>query len=124
LNVLKKFNFWSEAKVSKPRWRNPISEPKSAKEAYLAGSSPAEALAIAQTWLKTQTYTTLLADLQQLQQRPNLGPRWQKELAVQEQIWVDNLGKIDPDDRPYADPFHWAGFTLAGLTADSTHERI
>ncbi len=93
--------------------------------AYLAGQPPSQALASAQIWLQTQTYSQLLTELQALQQLPELGRySGRKELATQEQLWVDNMGKIGPEERPYADPFHWAGFTLAGLTADSTHERI
>jgi tetratricopeptide (TPR) repeat protein len=82
-------------------------------QACLTGSSPIEALAIAQTWLKTITYpelATWLAAL--LQGNPNLDYR--DRLQAHLSNIQENPDKMSSSDSPFADPYYWAGFTLSG----------
>ena len=83
-------------------------------QTYLSGESPANSLAIAQTWLQTLTYPELNLWLDQLQQLETLNTRWRKELNTEKQFLLEKTGRIDPTDRPYSHPYHWAGFTLIG----------
>jgi len=78
--------------------------------------APASALKQAQTWLKTLSYQGLLSWLGD----------WLEDLPANHHYYQDlqdemtliqekqDAGKIELQDLPYADPYHWAAFTITG----------
>jgi tetratricopeptide (TPR) repeat protein len=80
------------------------------------GMSPAEALKRAQTWLRTVTNLELADWLIETSQLKNLDPLINQELEQQAFSLREeaNASTIDLHHPPYADPYHWAAFTLTG----------
>jgi CHAT domain-containing protein/tetratricopeptide (TPR) repeat protein len=86
---------------------------------------PAAALARAQRWLRRATNRDLLAwsatnhlaptleDQKRLVLTPDRGNRYEMNDA---ETFLKSVVRehTDPDDRPYADPYYWAGFQVSG----------
>ncbi|HET6353461.1 CHAT domain-containing protein [Streptomyces sp.] len=86
-----------------------------------AGADPASALRDAQAWLRRSTRDQLLAWLDDAYRRLRL-PGGEQELA-RPRLAVELLREeLREDwaagDRPFADPGHWAAFTLSGHAGD------
>jgi tetratricopeptide (TPR) repeat protein len=82
-------------------------------QAYLQGNSPAQALAIAQTWIKTLTYPDLALWLEDiLRSYPTIDYR-DRLLAHLSNI-RETQGTIEP--APFEAPYHWAGFIITGTS--------
>jgi CHAT domain-containing protein/tetratricopeptide (TPR) repeat protein len=73
--------------------------------AGLAPQSQAQALRMAQRWLRDLTYRGLD---DYYKQRRQMGTAM--KLAIREL----NIKRMPPDDRPYVDPIYWAAFTFNG----------
>ncbi len=80
----------------------------------LAGDPPILALKQAQHWLRTITLSELIDWISALATPAGLAYRWQKELEVQVHLLSGQQGTMEPADRPYHHPFHWAAYTLTG----------
>ncbi|GAP97761.1 tetratricopeptide repeat protein [Leptolyngbya sp. NIES-2104] len=76
----------------------------------------AQALKTAQTWLRSLTYQALLEWLDRW--LTQLSPNHDYHQDIQDEITLiqENLNarKIELQDTPYSDPYHWAAFTLTG----------
>jgi tetratricopeptide (TPR) repeat protein/CHAT domain-containing protein len=77
---------------------------------------PAEALKRSQSWLSTVVRLELADWLIEASQLKNLDPLIEQELEQQAYILREevNASTIDLHHPPYADPYHWAAFTLTG----------
>ncbi|UWU76217.1 CHAT domain-containing protein [Bradyrhizobium huanghuaihaiense] len=71
--------------------------------------SPAEALASAQEWLRTQTNEDLAKLCGQYSTSPS------EALAAASQAALSDHVNSVPELAPYKDPYYWAGFTLVGV---------
>jgi CHAT domain-containing protein len=71
--------------------------------------SPAQALASAQEWLRTQTNEDLAKLFSQYSTSPS------KALAAASQLALSDHVNSAPELAPYKDPYYWAGFTLVGV---------
>lgn len=75
---------------------------------HLSGLSAAEALQSAQQWLRTSTAKQL--QLAKMCRRIYVGAgKRRSDALAQAQYYETN-----PDERPFAHPFYWAGFTVTG----------
>jgi CHAT domain-containing protein/tetratricopeptide (TPR) repeat protein len=74
------------------------------------GKGPGEALAAARRWLRTSTSRQL--GLEDLCAEILRQPLQRREEALLYRWW--RYAQSRPDDRPFANPAHWAGFTLSG----------
>jgi CHAT domain-containing protein len=84
-------------------------------QAYLTGESAAEALSIAQTWLKTITWPELATWLQQLiQTMPQMD--YADRLIAHHSNICKNRSKMESNQPAFAAPYYWAGFTLTGTS--------
>jgi CHAT domain-containing protein/tetratricopeptide (TPR) repeat protein len=82
-------------------------------QAYLAGEPVAEALLIAQTWLCTVTWAELAIWIEQLiQAYPQMDYR--DRLIAHYANILENQGKLESTQPPFAAPYYWAGFRLMG----------
>jgi CHAT domain-containing protein len=86
-------------------------------QAYLAGEPVAEALSIAQTWLRTITWAELATWLGRLLQAFPQMDHIDRLTAHYANI-LANQGKLESTQPPFAAPYYWAGFTLMG-----THQK-
>ena len=83
---------------------------------------PAEALALAQRWLQDLTYRDLDAYLEAQRHRVDLREvapspaRMAASLVLTLRPWVKQGVRQTPDARPYASPYHWAGFLYVGMS--------
>jgi tetratricopeptide (TPR) repeat protein len=80
------------------------------------GISPAEALKKSQCWLRTSTNLELAAWLLEISRIRGLDALIKQELEKQAENFQDesNNSTMDSQYPPYADPYHWAAFTLTG----------
>jgi CHAT domain-containing protein len=80
------------------------------------GMTAAEALKRSQSWLSTVTRLELADWLTEISQLKNLDPLIKQELEQQAHSLREeaNASTIDLHHPPYADPYHWAAFTLTG----------
>lgn len=78
---------------------------------------PATVLAHTQHWLRSITYAEL-ADWIEQDLMPLLqdGDRYMNELESEIRLIRNNPDKIESPNRPFANPYHWAGFTVVGHT--------
>jgi tetratricopeptide (TPR) repeat protein/CHAT domain-containing protein len=78
--------------------------------------NPAEALKRSQSWLRTVMRLELADWLIEASRLKNLDPLIEQELEQQAYILREevNASTIDLHHPPYADPYHWAAFTLTG----------
>ncbi len=77
------------------------------RELQSTTTSPSQALRRAQIWLRTATVGELMALLREARELPPpVGP-----LAAGKR---SEFRKDPPDNRPYAEPWYWAAFTLSG----------
>jgi CHAT domain-containing protein/Tfp pilus assembly protein PilF len=82
-------------------------------QAYLAGEAAADALSIAQTWLRTITWAELATWLEQLiQAYPQMD--YIDPLTAHSANILENQGKLESNQPPFAAPYYWAGFRLMG----------
>jgi CHAT domain-containing protein len=82
-------------------------------QASLAGAPAAEALSIAQTWLRTITWAELATWLEQLiQASPQMD--YIDRLTAHYANILENQGKLESTQPPFAAPYYWAGFRLMG----------
>jgi CHAT domain-containing protein len=86
-------------------------------QAYLAGEPAADALSIAQTWLRTITWAELATWLGELLQAFPQMYHIDRLTAHYANI-LANQGKLESTQPPFAAPYYWAGFTLMG-----THQK-
>ena len=70
-------------------------------------TSPAEALRRAQMWLRTTKARDLISLLGELRDEPDPVGRLASQARQQ-------LRGADPESRPFAEPYFWAAFTVAG----------
>jgi CHAT domain-containing protein len=83
-------------------------------QSYLEGASAAEALTIAQTWLKTLTYPDLAIWLTQLlQTHPDL-IEYRDNIEAHLANILEDSSKMDSPIPPYGHPYYWAGYLLTG----------
>jgi CHAT domain-containing protein len=80
------------------------------------GMSPAEALKRSQSWLRTVTRLELADWLIETSRLKSLDPLIKQELEQQAFSLREEAeaSTIDLHHPPYADPYHWAAFTLTG----------
>jgi CHAT domain-containing protein len=82
-------------------------------QAYLAGEPAAAALSIAQQWLQTLTWAELATWLEQLLQTfPQMD--YIDHLTAHYANILENQGKLESNQPPFAAPYYWAGFRLMG----------
>jgi CHAT domain-containing protein len=70
--------------------------------------APAQALASAQEWLRTQTNEDLAKLFNQYSTSPS------EALAAASRLALNDHVNSVPELAPYEDPYYWAGFTLVG----------
>ena len=78
------------------------------REYFQEGKTSAQALRVAQNWLRTVTVAELSGMLRELKSDP--GPAGAQAARVRSSL----LG-ADPGFRPYTHPFFWAAFTISGV---------
>lgn len=76
------------------------------------GTAAAIALGEAQRWLRNANYQTLIEFIETLLATyTSLNRLTRRFLEIQ----INSFSNKPQDDRPFADPYHWTGFTLTGL---------
>ncbi|NEP58390.1 MAG: CHAT domain-containing protein [Symploca sp. SIO2G7] len=75
------------------------------------GKTPVAALKAAQTWLKTATCEQLIEWLDCAIAKLSDEPALSRILKSQQK-----LIRIDENETPFSHPYHWAAFTISGLT--------
>jgi len=77
------------------------------RESFQEGKTPAQALRVAQNWLRSVTVAELSGLFRELKNDP--GPAGAQAARVR-----SSLFGADPGFRPYTHPFFWAAFTIFG----------
>jgi CHAT domain-containing protein len=78
-------------------------------------TSPAAALQQAKQWLRTRTYGDLATWQRDLAQRlATAAPECSEELEIAADVARSRSNKMGSEYCPYAHPYYWAGFVLAG----------
>ncbi|MGQ9684337.1 MAG: hypothetical protein ACUVX9_17565, partial [Anaerolineae bacterium] len=72
--------------------------------------SPAQALASAQRWLSTATADEILIQL-----AANNHVTLEDLRTARGDGALSSLGSLPPEARPFADPYHWAGYFYSGV---------
>ncbi|OPX95692.1 MAG: CHAT domain protein [Syntrophorhabdus sp. PtaB.Bin006] len=75
------------------------------------GFTPAESLRGAQLWLRDLSADVLRRRLSEM--RKQLGPDHPSASTVGRQF--RRFAEMEPEERPFAHPYYWAGFTFAGM---------
>ncbi|HAX78542.1 MAG TPA: prenyltransferase, partial [Cyanobacteria bacterium UBA11372] len=80
------------------------------------GIAPADALKQAQQWLRALTYSELAQWYQNLAtQLADEAPSISEYLRTQANLLQEDTAKMSSSQPPFAHPYHWAAFTIAGI---------